>query len=219
MDKITLEKVDTVIERTFVTYKEAKLALEEADGNILDAIILIEESKKEDELNKNTKIETNKIQKEETIEEMKSWLIKLIKKGTISRIKIKKEEEVLIDLPVNAGIAGTVISITLPPILIGIVATVAIAKLSVEITKVDGSIEVVDKCIREKASFIKNKSKFAANFVTIYIKGKTKSVVSRYTDQNKESNIIEKVKNIKTKSSHIDENQTFSYTVNFEEMN
>ncbi|MGL4990860.1 MAG: DUF4342 domain-containing protein [Sarcina sp.] len=219
MDKITLEKVDTVIERTFVTYKEAKLALEETDGNVLDAIILIEESKKEDEFNKNTKIEMNKIQKEESIEEIKSWLMNLIKKGNVSRIKIKKEEEVLIDLPMNAGIAGTVIGITLPPILIGIVATVAIAKLSVEIIKIDGSVEVVDKCIREKATFIKDKSKFAANFATVYIKGKTKSVVSRYTDKDNDGSIIEKVKNIKTKSSHIDDNQTFSYTVNFEEMN
>lgn len=37
--EITLEKVDTVIERTGVSYSEAKKALEESDGDVLAAII------------------------------------------------------------------------------------------------------------------------------------------------------------------------------------
>ena len=38
--KITLEMVDKVIERTGVSYAEAKEALENSNGDILDAIIL-----------------------------------------------------------------------------------------------------------------------------------------------------------------------------------
>ena len=42
--EITLEKVDKVIERTGASYKEAKEALEMTDGNVLDAIIYLEEN-------------------------------------------------------------------------------------------------------------------------------------------------------------------------------
>ena len=42
--EITLEKIELVKDRTGVTYKEAKEALEGADGNVVDAIIAIEET-------------------------------------------------------------------------------------------------------------------------------------------------------------------------------
>ena len=44
--EITLEKVDQVIERTGVTYAEAKQALEVCGGDVLDAIIYIESKMK-----------------------------------------------------------------------------------------------------------------------------------------------------------------------------
>ena len=40
---ITLEKVDQVRERTGVSYGEAKSALEISNGDVLNAIILLEE--------------------------------------------------------------------------------------------------------------------------------------------------------------------------------
>ena len=89
--EIKLEDVDKVIERTGVSYKEAKEALEISDGDILDAIIYVEE-----------KLKNNKLEKEEkgqTIEEFKLWLKELINKGNIARIKIKKDEQVLVDVP------------------------------------------------------------------------------------------------------------------------
>ena len=44
MSEITLEKLDQIIERTNVTYGEAKKALEQSEGNVIDAIIYIEEN-------------------------------------------------------------------------------------------------------------------------------------------------------------------------------
>ena len=41
--EISLEKVDKVRERTGVSYGEAKKALEMCEGNVLDAIIFLEE--------------------------------------------------------------------------------------------------------------------------------------------------------------------------------
>lgn len=42
--EITLEKIELVKDRTGVTYAEAKQALEENDGSVVDAIIDIEET-------------------------------------------------------------------------------------------------------------------------------------------------------------------------------
>ena len=41
--EVTLEKIELVKDRTGVTYKEAKEALEAADGNVVDAIVSIED--------------------------------------------------------------------------------------------------------------------------------------------------------------------------------
>ncbi len=42
--EITLEKIELVKDRTGVSYKEAKEALEKSEGSVVDAIIAIEES-------------------------------------------------------------------------------------------------------------------------------------------------------------------------------
>lgn len=42
--EITLEKIELVKDRTGVSYREAKSALEEANGSVVDAIIFIEEN-------------------------------------------------------------------------------------------------------------------------------------------------------------------------------
>ena len=42
--EITLEKIELVKDRTGVSYAEAKEALEDADGSVVDAIISIEET-------------------------------------------------------------------------------------------------------------------------------------------------------------------------------
>ena len=41
--EISLEAIDAVRERTGASYKEAKDALEQAGGSIVDAIVLLEE--------------------------------------------------------------------------------------------------------------------------------------------------------------------------------
>lgn len=46
MNEITLEKVDLVKERAFVTYLEAKEALEHSNGDVLEALIYIEKIKR-----------------------------------------------------------------------------------------------------------------------------------------------------------------------------
>lgn len=41
-----LEKIDMIVERMGVSYKEAKEALEKSGGSVVDALIYIEENRK-----------------------------------------------------------------------------------------------------------------------------------------------------------------------------
>ena len=75
MSEITLEKVDKVIERTGVSYGVAKKALEATDGDVLDAIIYIEEAQKQEE-------EASENSSAETFEEFKAYLKGLIEVGS-----------------------------------------------------------------------------------------------------------------------------------------
>lgn len=192
--EIKLEDVDKVIERTGVSYKEAKEALEMSNGDILDAIIYAEEN-----------LKNNKLEKEEkgqTIEEFKLWLKELINKGNVARIKIKKDEQILVDVPVNAGIAATVIGLVMPPLLaFGVIAAVA-TKVTIEITKTDGSIEVVNKYVSKAADGVVNKASNMAE----EIKNKFSGV-----------NVNKKDKKDKKDKVEFDDNAVFTYRVDFDD--
>lgn len=156
--KITLEMVDKVKERSNVSYQEAKEALEYANGDVLDAIIYLENRNKENNNYKETFEEDNNCSKTETVEEFKTWLKDIIEKGNVSRIKIKKDEEVIVDVPVNAGIAAVIIGIVMPPILaLGVIAAVA-TKITIEITMTDGKVIVVNKYISKATEEVKEKA-------------------------------------------------------------
>lgn len=156
--KITLEMVDKVKERSNVSYQQAKEALEYANGDVLDAIIYLENRNKENNNYKETFEEDSNCSKTETVEEFKTWLKDIIEKGNVSRIKIKKDEEVIVDVPVNAGIAAVIIGIVMPPILaLGVIAAVA-TKITIEITMTDGKVIVVNKYISKATEEVKEKA-------------------------------------------------------------
>ena len=128
---ITLEKIELVKDRTGVSYKEAKEALEKTDGNVVDAIIYIEEL----EVGEEEYTTRSTPEKTEIIEKIKD----IIKKGNVTKIQLKRDGEVLLNIPVTAGaIGGAIFPI---PAIIGSVAALA-AKCTIEIVKEDG--EVID---------------------------------------------------------------------------
>ncbi|WP_278600324.1 DUF4342 domain-containing protein, partial [Clostridium tertium] len=151
--EITLEKVDQVKARTGVSYAEAKYALEVSNGDVLEAIIYIEGTKgiKQDYIEDSPEKE-----KYETIDELKKWLKDLINKGNVTRIKVSKDGKELVDVPVNAGIAAGVIAVIIPPILAFVVIAAVVTQITIEITKADGSVEVVNKYISKAANDIKD---------------------------------------------------------------
>ena len=203
MENITLEKVDMVRERTGVSYEKAKQALELCEGDVLEALIYIE--KTEGILNDNDEFfdddEENKTPI--SIEELKVWFKQIIEKGNIARIKIKKDDNELIDIPVNAGIAAGVVAIIIPPILAaGVIAAIA-TKITIEITNKDGSVEIINKQVSKVASDVKNK----ANDFADMVKNKVNEMKKDTNKDNSDSK-----HNVYTGSDTV-----YSYTVNFDD--
>lgn len=202
MSEITLEKVDQIRERTGVSYAVAKEALEHTSGNVLDALIYIEESAVL--VNDNFKAKVNEGREGEgvkSVEEFKTFIKELIEKGNVSRIKIKKEDQTLVDVPVNAGIAATVIAIVLPPVLaFGVIAAVA-TKITIEITKADGSVEVINQYVKKAY----NEAKDKASEVCEAAKEKISEVKDRGIQKGEKGKV------------YTGDETVYSYTVKFDE--
>ena len=168
MSDITLEKIDIIRERAGVTYAKAKEVLEINEGNIVDSMIYIE-SNSED---KEKKIYS-------TLDELTKWLKGIINKGNINRIRIKKEDKVLVDVPVNASIAAGVIATVWQPLIAIGLATATLTTVTVEITKEDGTVELVNKIIKNKANNFATDIKEKFEGITYMVKDKLKKEKSR----------------------------------------
>lgn len=202
MEKITLEKVDMVRERTDVSYEKAKEALEASEGDVLEALIYIEKTQNMSN-NSNGFENYDESKVAISIEELKAWIKQVVEKGNVARIKVKKDNVELIDIPVNAGIAAGVVAIVIPPILAaGVIAAIA-TKITIEITKEDGSVEVINTQVSKVANDVKNKANDFADMV--------KSKV------NEMKNDIKDNKNDSKQKENTGSDTVYTYTVNFEE--
>lgn len=197
---ITLEKVDKVKERTGVSYKMAKDALVKCNGDVLEAIIYIEDIKNDPEYS-GAKSESG-CKNTETIEELKVWLKDLINKGNVTRIKVSKDGKKIVDVPVNAGIAAGVIAVVIPPILAFVVVAAVVTQVTIEITREDGSVEVVNKYISQAVNEAKEKASDVAEKVKEKVQDINIDGVKKYTSKKEDEEINE---------------NTFTYTVNFDD--
>lgn len=141
--EITLEKIELVKDRTGASYKEAKDALEQTDGNVVDAIIFIEDS-----IDEGTKPRDSKTSA--VIDSLKS----LIKKGNVSKLVIKKDDDTVLNLPVNVGIIGTVV---FPWAMVAATIIAFGTRCSIEIVKDDGEIINVSNKAGEVVDAAKSK--------------------------------------------------------------
>lgn len=143
--EITLEKIELVKDRTGVSYKEAKEALEAADGSVVDAIIAIEETINVKKSNKAGIVATD------TIEKVKE----LVKKGNISKISVRKDDETVVNIPVNVGVVGALVA----PwgALVAAIAAFGF-KCRIELTTDEGKVIDITEKAETAASDIKEKS-------------------------------------------------------------
>lgn len=212
MENITLEQVDKIRERCNVSYAEAKEALVNSDGDVLEAIIYLEQKQKNDNNTFNNDDSSGNENNWDSafnsmsVDEIKNMIKGLVEKGNVTRIKIKKNDEEILDIPVNAGIAASVIAITIPPILAAALIAAIATQVTIEITREDGSVEVVNKYVTKVANDVKNKASDFADAV----KNKVNEVK---TDIKTEDS-----KNNKDQEDAVKSEETiYTYTVNFDE--
>ncbi|MDO4870102.1 MAG: DUF4342 domain-containing protein [Bacillota bacterium] len=179
--EITLEKIELVKDRTGVTYAEAKQALEDADGSVVDAIISIEETVNSGEKGRGFG---------EKGEALFTSLKELVKKGNVAKIQVKRADDTILNIPVNAGILG----ICIAP-LASVVALVAAFgfKCTIEVIKTDGTIIDVSDAVSDTVATVAEKGSDKADFLKE--KGKEyyeKAMKSDFVEKAKENEFMDK---------------------------
>ena len=134
--EITLEKIELVKDRTGVSYREAKDALEACDGSVVDAIISIEENIDEKKGGKTG----------EYVKATMSKVKELVNMGNISKISVKKGDDSIVNIPVNVGIVGGILGLAAAPwaLIAGAIAAFGFG-CKLEVVKKDGSVDTVDE--------------------------------------------------------------------------
>lgn len=126
MEEITLEKIDIIRDRTGVSYREAKEALERSNGNVLEALIELDEKKD------TNWTEEFSVRSSEVIDKVKG----LIYEGNVNKISVKHEGRVLAEIPVTFGAIGAMV---LPHLAVLGVMVAMFKRCTIEVIRNDGS--------------------------------------------------------------------------------
>lgn len=135
---ISLEKVDQVVERTGVTYEEARDALNACEGDVIDAIIYLEKTQP-------SFSESVNVKSKDLIDTLKDFL----KKGNVTRVIVEKDGDIVLNLPVTVGAIGLVLS---PIVAVLGIGTAVWAKYTIKLIKEDGEEVDVNKATEEKVN-------------------------------------------------------------------
>ncbi|MBO8126043.1 MAG: DUF4342 domain-containing protein [Firmicutes bacterium] len=130
-DFTELEKIDIIRERLGISYTEAKEALDAAGGDLVSALVHLEQK---------GKTEREKIQAKgyELIDKVKE----IIRQGNVTKIRVKTKDNIVLDLPVTAGVVGVVLAPYLA--LLGALAALA-TNCTIEIERVNSAINTTQK--------------------------------------------------------------------------
>ena len=131
-----LEKLDIIRERMGISYREAKECLEEAGGDLVEAIVLAEQRNARD-------CSSRWLEKgEEIVGELKSY----INRGNRTRIRLKRKDKTIAEFPATAGAIGVlaVLASTQLAVVAGIGTVAAVAgKVILEVEKPDGNTKII----------------------------------------------------------------------------
>ncbi|RDY23956.1 DUF4342 domain-containing protein [Romboutsia maritimum] len=191
INKITIEDVDAVFERIpSATYSEAKQALLECDGDVVEAIILLEKK------NNTSKVKQAKKTMEDVFskdgEEVKQQLKDLIKKSSVIRIIVEKNDKIVMNIPLTVGVIG----LALGPLvtLVGLSAAV-IGKYRIKVqNEDDGTIVDLGELNEEKLNMLKEMLTNTAKEVKDVVVDKKKDdkditdeLIKEFDEQDKEN--------------------------------
>lgn len=174
-NKITIESIDAVYQRIpNATYSEAKEALQECDGDVVEAIILLESKKGGNTTSKVKKTVEDVFGKDG--DEIKSQLKELLRKSSVIRVIVEKNGKIIMNIPLTVGVVG----LALGPLvtLVGLSAAV-IGKFNIKVqNEDDGTTVDLGELNEEKLNILKDMITNAAKDM--------KDVVSEKTKDNKD---------------------------------
>ena len=126
---ITLEAVEKVMEQTGADLKTAKEALTKTDGNVDEAITLIC---------------PDTVDVGEEVKALVEKLKRKVEEGNVSRVQIRKGDEIVLSVPVNVGIVGGIIGLAAAPwaLIAGSVAAFGLG-CKLEVVKKDGTTDEI----------------------------------------------------------------------------
>ena len=196
MSQVTIEAIDKVLERfPNATYKQAKEALEKTDGSVVDAIIYLETNCKES--NPSSKKTTEIFGK--NTDELKEQVLDLIKKSSVVRIIIEKDEKTMLNIPFTIGVVGAIIGPMLT--LVGLSAAV-LSKCKIKVANEEGDTVIdLGEFSEDKFNTIKDMVSVKAKDVKDIIdKNKSKEPKTSPKDEIKQEEVDEIVINLDKKS-------------------
>lgn len=168
MSSITIEMVDKVMERVpSASYKEVKEALVHSDGDILEAIIYLEENsgaikakKKVEDFFEKSKEDAEEVRKNteekigKDVEEIKAQLKELFAKSNRVRVVVEKEGKIIMNIPFTVGVLGIAM---MPLITILGLSAAVLSKYRIKIqNEADGETVDLGELNEEKATVLKD---------------------------------------------------------------
>lgn len=152
---VTIEKMDSIIQRVpGTTYGEAKQALVDCNGDVIEAIVLLESKCSiSNKTKKAKKVVEDAFNKDgEEFKEIKDKFKQIIKKSNSIRIIIEKNGKKIINLPVTVGVAG----VFLGPLVtfVGLSAAV-LSKYDLKLeNETDGTVVNLGELSKEKINML-----------------------------------------------------------------
>ena len=139
---INLEQIDELRKRASVSYEDAKNALEQCGGNIIEALVILE---------KQNKIKPDEIPSSES--KFFKRVKRLIKKGNETKLVIKKDDTVVLNICVTLAVILTIVA---SPIVITALILALVTKHKIRIQKKNHENSEVNN-IFDKMSLAVNK--------------------------------------------------------------
>jgi len=144
---INLEQVDELRKRANVTYEDAKNALEQSDGNLIEALIYLE---KQNKINPEKKYSSDcTFSGSKFFEKIK----KIIRKGNETKLIIKKNDVVILNLSITLVIIITAVA---SPVVIAGLILAFVTNHKIRIQKKNNEDSEVNK-VFDKISVVVNK--------------------------------------------------------------
>ncbi|KAB2952275.1 DUF4342 domain-containing protein [Heliorestis acidaminivorans] len=131
----TLEKIDLIRSRMGVSYKEALEALDYCNGDVVEALVYLENRSEQEG---NWRFQSQKWWKQ---------LKELIQEGNVRSVRLVKDDKILVKIPITIGVlgvAGALLSTQLALLAaLGTITAVATG-CKLEVERKDGSVDWIN---------------------------------------------------------------------------